>query len=146
MGTEKNVRDWLHVTDHCEGIWKVLTDGMVGETYNIGGNCEMQNIDVVKRICQVLETRFSEGKLPNASRPDNGFESLIDFVGDRQGHDRRYAIDSGKIERELGWKPKRSFDSGLEETVEWYLNNRKWIDTIRSGEYKKWIDINYSNR
>ena len=145
-GDGKNVRDWLHVTDHCEGIWKVLNEGTVGETYNIGGDCEMRNIDVVKHICRILETRFSEGRLANAARPDDGFESLIEFVGDRRGHDRRYAIDSGKIEQGLGWKPKKSFDSGLEDTIEWYMDNYKWIDAVRSGEYKKWIDVNYRNR
>ena len=145
-GDGGNVRDWLHVIDHCEGIWKVLTGGKSGETYNIGGRCEMRNIDVVERICAILEERFAADRIPGAARPSEGFRSLVKFVADRRGHDRRYAIDSGKVEKELGWNPKRSFEGGLEETVDWYVGNSEWISAVRSGEYRKWIDINYANR
>jgi len=145
-GDGRNVRDWLHVVDHCEGIWRVLKEGREGETYNIGGRCEKENLEVVGRICNILESRYSEGRIPAARRPKDGFRSLIRFVTDRRGHDRRYAVDSSKIERELDWSPRRNFEQGLAETVDWYIANSEWVNAVRTGEYRKWMDINYGNR
>ena len=129
-GDGQQVRDWLYVEDHAEALWTVLTEGRVGETYNIGGNNERHNIDVVREICGLLN-RFS----PAAAGP-GGFESLITFVADRPGHDSRYAIDAGKIERELGWKPRETFETGLEKTVRWYLDNREWWMRVLDGSYR----------
>jgi dTDP-glucose 4,6-dehydratase len=145
-GDGKNVRDWLHVVDHCEGVWRVLNDGKKGETYNIGGRCERENIDVVGRICDILEGMCAEGRIAAEKRPKDGFRSLISFVTDRRGHDRRYAIDSTKVEQELDWKPRRAFENGLVETVDWYIANEEWVDAVRTGEYRKWIDVNYGKR
>jgi dTDP-glucose 4,6-dehydratase len=119
-GDGKNVRDWLYVLDHCEAVRSVLEGGRAGETYNIGGNSERANIDLVKILCAIVDKA-----LP---RKGAGCASLITFVKDRPGHDRRYAIDAGKIARELGWKPKESFESGLDKTVRWYIDNRAWTD------------------
>lgn len=135
-GDGGNVRDWLHVLDHCSAISLILKKGRVGETYNVGGRCEKRNIEIVERICAMIEQRM----------PGRKCAGLIKHVTDRRGHDRRYAIDSRKIELELGWKPRRSFDQGLAETVDWYLANREWVDAVRSGEYMKWIEKNYSMR
>ncbi len=138
-GDGKNVRDWLFVEDHCSAIRKVLSDGKVGETYNIGGNSERANIDVVTTICDLVDEL----------RPDQSATSrrrLITFVEDRPGHDRRYAIDATKIGRELGWKPTEQFETGLRKTVQWYLENSAWIDRVRTGAYRDWIAQNYSER
>ena len=121
-GDGKNVRDWLHVYDHCQAIDLVLHDGKLGEVYNIGGNNEKQNIEIVKLILSQLDKD----------------ESLIEFVTDRLGHDRRYAIDSNKIQNDLGWSPKYSFDVGIEQTIQWYLDNQNWTNQIKSGEYKEY--------
>jgi len=137
-GEGLNVRDWLYVTDHCEAIWKVVLEGRVGETYNIGGNNEVRNIDVVKLICTLVAEY--QGKDPAQ------LESLITYVKDRPGHDMRYAIDATKIERELGWSPSETFETGFRKTVHWYLDNSEWIDQVRSGEYRNWIEKNYTNR
>ncbi len=137
-GEGLNVRDWLYVTDHCEAIWRVVQEGVDGETYNIGGNNEVRNIDVVKRIC--AEVADAKGK--SASE----LESLITYVKDRPGHDLRYAIDATKIEDELGWKPAETFDTGLRKTVRWYLENDGWVQQVRTGEYRKWIEQNYGDR
>jgi dTDP-glucose 4,6-dehydratase len=137
-GKGNNVRDWLYVEDHCEAIWQVIEKGSVGETYNIGGNSEKRNIDVVKLICKILAEE--------TGRPFGDFEKLITYVDDRPGHDLRYAIDATKIKRELGWQPKETFESGLAKTVRWYLANGEWVDKIRTGEYSKWITINYDGR
>ncbi|MCR9160320.1 MAG: dTDP-glucose 4,6-dehydratase [Nannocystaceae bacterium] len=137
-GEGLNVRDWLYVTDHCEAIWKVVTEGKVGETYNIGGNNEVRNIDVVKIICKLV----AEYQGKDASE----LESLITYVKDRPGHDMRYAIDASKIERDLGWSPAETFETGFRKTVHWYLDNTEWIDQVRSGEYRNWIEKNYTNR
>jgi len=145
-GDGRNVRDWLHVIDHCEGVWRVLNDGRPGETYNIGGRCELENIDVVGRICDALERRSEAGRIPRAKRPEGGFKDLVEHVADRRGHDRRYAIDSTKIERELGWTPRRSFEQGLAETIDWYVDNAEWVGAVRTGEYAKWIERNYGGR
>lgn len=129
-GDGKNVRDWIYVDDHCEAIRKVYSHGGKGEVYNIGANAEKENIEVVKTILSLL------GK----------DESLIEYVGDRPGHDRRYAIDSNKIHNELGWKPKVSFDHGIEKTVNWYLNNKNWWEKVISGEYQNYYKTNYGHR
>ena len=121
-GDGKNIRDWLHVYDHCSAIDLVLHEGKVGEVYNIGGNNEKQNIEIVKLILEDL------GK----------DESLIKYVDDRLGHDRRYAIDSTKIQEELGWEPKYTFETGIKETIQWYLNNQEWMDQVKSGEYQEY--------
>jgi dTDP-glucose 4,6-dehydratase len=137
-GKGENVRDWLYVTDHCEAIWTVIEKGKVSETYNIGGHNEQKNIDVVKLLCAIVA---EETNTPRAE-----LEALITYVKDRPGHDARYAIDAGKIERDLGWKPKETFESGMKKTVRWYLDNKAWIDDVRSGEYRKWIEHNYGAR
>jgi dTDP-glucose 4,6-dehydratase len=138
-GDGKNVRDWLYVGDHCEAIWKVLVSGRPGETYNIGGQSEKSNIDVVRMICGMLnELR------PNKQVGD--FSSLITFVKDRPGHDRRYAIDASKISSELGWAPRETFETGLRRTVGWYLENQAWVQDVQSGTYQDWIELNYGDR
>jgi len=124
------VRDWLYVYDHCTAVWKILTDGRVGEVYNIGGCNEKANLELIKLILKRL------GKA----------ESLIRHVKDRPGHDRRYAIDAGKIIKELGWKPSVSFEQGIEKTIDWYLENTKWLENVVSGDYQKYYDSMYSNR
>ena len=129
-GDGKNIRDWLHVYDHCSAIDLVLHEGTLGEVYNIGGNNEKENIYIVKLIIEAL------GK----------DESLIEFVTDRLGHDRRYAIDSSKIQEELSWTPEYTFEKGIKETIQWYLDNQKWIDQVKSGEYKEYYDKMYVNR
>jgi len=129
-GDGQNVRDWLFVEDHCRALWRVLTAGRPGETYNIGGNCEQKNLDVVQTICRIVD-ELRPG-LPHAP-----CSSLIKFVRDRPGHDRRYAIDASKIRRELGWQPEHDFASGMRRTVQWYLDNPKWVARVASGEYQR---------
>jgi dTDP-glucose 4,6-dehydratase len=138
-GDGLNVRDWLYVTDHCRALRLVLEQGRPGETYNIGGNAEMANLDVVKTLCAILDELR-----PNASH--GSYANLIRFVKDRPGHDRRYAIDARKIREELGWSPQEKFDSGLRKTVLWYLNNGPWLDNVLSGQYRKWVETNYGAR
>lgn len=135
-GDGKNVRDWLYVKDHCVAIKQVMDKGTRGETYNIGGNNEMENISIVELICDYID---------NVEKPKKHKtrRELIKFVTDRPGHDRRYAIDSSKIQKELGWEPHESFETGLEKTIEWYLKNSDWIDHVKSGEYQSWIDKHY---
>lgn len=128
-GDGLNIRDWLYVGDHCTAIQRVLEAGRVGETYNVGGNAERENITVVKTICTLLD---KHRLLPNG-RPR---ESLITFVKDRPGHDRRYAIDSSKLQNELGWRPSQTFESGIEHTVGWYLNNSAWVSRVLDGSYR----------
>jgi dTDP-glucose 4,6-dehydratase len=135
-GDGLNVRDWLYVADHCEAIGQVLARGRVGETYNIGGNCEKTNLEVVKTLCAVLDEL-----LPGS--PHRPHEGLLTFVKDRPGHDRRYAMDIGKISRELGWGPRESFESGLSKTVRWYLENPEWVKSVQSGEYRQWLELQY---
>jgi len=137
-GDGLNVRDWLYVRDHCEGIRLALTKGRLGETYNIGGRSERSNIDVVRSVCRILDEL--------RPRTGAGYASLISFVKDRPGHDRRYAINCGKIERELGWLAGKDFDAGLRETVEWYLANPEWVENVRSGNYQRWVELNYTTR
>jgi len=137
-GKGENIRDWLYVEDHCEAIWTVIQKGKIGETYNIGGNNEWKNIDIVNKICDILAEELKKDPIK--------FKKLIIFVKDRPGHDLRYAIDSTKIKKELHWQPRETFETGLRKTIKWYLNNQKWVDSIRTGEYKKWIDANYYKR
>jgi dTDP-glucose 4,6-dehydratase len=135
-GDGKNVRDWLYVEDHCAAIQTVLERGVPGETYNIGGWNEKPNIEIVERVCELLDEMLPRS---GKSRKD-----LITFVKDRLGHDRRYAIDARKIERELGWRPKETFESGLQKTVRWYLENENWVNEVTSGSYRQWIAKHYS--
>ncbi len=147
-GDGKNVRDWLYVEDHCEAVWTILQRGRSGETYNIGGECEKQNIEVVGAVCSALESLAPAAQ--NAALRSRGgkgrYEDLITPVTDRPGHDRRYAIDCEKIKHALGWKPRHNFAEGLAATVRWYLQNSAWVQSVRSGEYRKWIEQNYSAR
>ncbi|MBI5502301.1 MAG: dTDP-glucose 4,6-dehydratase [Deltaproteobacteria bacterium] len=137
-GTGANVRDWLYVEDHCTAILRVLLDGRVGETYNIGGHGERTNLAVVEAICAVAAVRLG--------KPQAELRNLVTFVKDRPGHDLRYAINSAKITTELGWHPAESFETGLQKTVAWYADNREWVDGVRSGEYRRWLETNYAGR
>lgn len=128
-GDGKNIRDWLYVEDHCDAIWTVIKSGIIGEVYNIGGNNEIQNINIVKSILNYL------------GKP----EFLITYVKDRLGHDRRYAIDATKIKMELGWKPKFKFEEKIQDTIDWYQTNPEWVNNVISGEYQNWINKNYTN-
>jgi len=147
-GDGQNVRDWLYVVDHCEAVWSIVEQGRAGETYNVGGECERKNIEVVLSLCDTLDRLCPVTANPRlAGRKDLGsYRDLITYVADRPGHDRRYAINCDKIKSELGWKQRHTFETGLRETVQWYLDNRAWVDTVRSGEYLKWLDQNYSKR
>ena len=138
-GDGKNVRDWLYVIDHCDALIRVLEQGRPGETYNIGGDAERQNIEVVNLLCQLFDFRLDRSA-------EKASQRLIRFVTDRPGHDRRYAIDASKIKRELGWSPAHDFEESLAATVDWYLHNLDWVELVRSGEYRKWIEINYEDR
>jgi len=133
-GDGKNVRDWLYVGDHCAAIRTVLARGAPGATYNVGGNAEKTNIEVVHTLCRILAEQ----------RPGRDYAAQISFVRDRPGHDRRYAIDSSKIRNELGWTPRETFESGLARTVRWYLDHAAWLQAVSSGEYHKWISLNYT--
>lgn len=135
-GDGKNIRDWLYVRDHCIAIWKIMKEGKKGETYNIGGDNELENIRLVEMICDILD-EFQEDK---GKRPRR---ELITFIKDRPGHDRRYAIDFTKLKKELGWSPEESFESGIHKTIQWYLNNREWVSRVKSGEYQCWIKEHY---
>ncbi|MEW6380558.1 MAG: dTDP-glucose 4,6-dehydratase [bacterium] len=138
-GDGKNVRDWLYVLDHCEALLRVLEAGVPGETYNVGGGAERGNIDIVHQLCDLLDRRLMRPAADSSHQ-------LIRFVPDRPGHDRRYAIDSSKIRRELGWSPQHDFEQALAATVDWYLNHLDWVEAVRSGEYRTWISLNYQNR
>ena len=138
-GDGQNVRDWLYVGDHCAAIRSVLESGRVGETYNVGGKNEKTNVSVVTTICETLDHLHP--------RPDGiSYGTQITYVKDRPGHDRRYAIDARKIENELGWTPKETFDSGMRKTIQWYLDNTAWTSDVISGQYQQWIDQNYAKR
>jgi dTDP-glucose 4,6-dehydratase len=137
-GDGMNVRDWLYVTDHCAGIRRVLEAGRVGETYNIGGWNEMPNLQIVHTLCDLLDEMRPD--------PAGSYRRLITYVTDRPGHDRRYAIDARKIERELGWRPAESFATGIRKTVQWYLEQPQWIADVQSGAYREWVAANYGSR
>ena len=137
-GDGSNVRDWLHVGDHCAAIREVLARGRVGDTYNIGGNAERSNLETVTALCGILD----------AARPSahGSYASLISYVKDRPGHDKRYAIDASKIRNDLGWAPRESFESGLRKTVAWYLAHQDWVEDVVTGTYRNWVDQNYASR
>jgi len=137
-GKGENVRDWLYVEDHAAAIDVIYHNGPTGETFNIGGHNEWRNIDLIKVLCKVVDKKL--GREPGTS------EKLITFVTDRAGHDLRYAIDSSKLQRELGWKPSLQFEEGIEKTVDWYLNNQQWLDNVTSGNYQKYYEEMYGNR
>ena len=137
-GKGENIRDWLYVEDHASAIELIFHKGRIGDTYNIGGNNEWKNIELIKLLCSIMDKKLS--------RPAGTSEKLITYVKDRPGHDMRYAIDSSKLQGELGWSPIPEFSAGLEKTVEWYLSNSKWLERILSGEYEKYYDMMYSGR
>jgi dTDP-glucose 4,6-dehydratase len=137
-GKGENVRDWLYVSDHVSAIWAVIERGHDGETYNVGGNNESTNLVLVERLCRIIARA--------TGRRDEDLLGLITFVKDRPGHDLRYAIDADKIRRECGWSPAETAETGFERTVSWYLENQSWVDSITSGEYKAWLEMNYSER
>ena len=135
-GDGRNVRDWLYVKDHCIAIWTIMKNGTVGDTYNVGGNSELENIKLVEMICDILDEKkpLSDGH----SRRD-----FISFVKDRPGHDLRYAIDFSKLNKNLNWRPKQSLETGIRDTIQWYMDNRKWVERVKSGEYQSWIKSHY---
>lgn len=136
-GKGDQIRDWLYVEDHARALYKVVTEGQVGETYNIGGHNEKQNLEVVETICKLLDEL----------RPkDEPYRNQITYVADRPGHDRRYAIDASKMSAELNWQPLETFESGLRKTVQWYLDNQCWVENVKSGAYQSWIEQNYEAR
>ena len=137
-GNGQQIRDWLYVGDHCAAIRRVLEAGKVGDVYNVGGWNEKANLDVVHTLCDILDIAK-----PKAS---GSYRDQITFVTDRPGHDARYAIDASKLERDLGWKPAETFETGIQKTVQWYLNNQDWVNNITSGEYKNWVSANYRER
>ncbi len=137
-GDGKNIRDWLYVEDHASAIWTVMKNGKIGESYNIGGENEWENIRLIRKVAELMAERTGK-RLED-------YEGLITYVKDRPGHDRRYAINCDKIKKELSWRQSVTFDEGLSRTVDWYLNNRPWTDRIRSGEYTRWLDVNYKSR
>jgi dTDP-glucose 4,6-dehydratase len=137
-GDGQQVRDWLYVKDHCAAIRTVLARGRVGETYNIGGWNEKPNLEIVHAVCALLDDMKAHRDGPHAR--------LVTHVPDRPGHDRRYAIDAGKIERELGWRPAETFESGLRKTVRWYLDNAPWVERVQTGAYRDWLSANYDQR
>ncbi|MFH5071369.1 dTDP-glucose 4,6-dehydratase [Enterobacter cloacae complex sp. 2024EL-00215] len=136
-GKGDQIRDWLFVEDHARALYAVITKGVVGETYNIGGYNEKKNIEVVQTICDILNEIVPK---------DTSYSQLISYVADRPGHDRRYAIDASKITLELGWKPEETFESGIKKTIHWYLNNQDWVQNVMSGAYQDWINENYEQR
>ncbi|HMD88902.1 MAG TPA: dTDP-glucose 4,6-dehydratase [Anaerolineaceae bacterium] len=139
-GDGKQVRDWLYVKDHCEAILKVIQEGKLGETYNVGGNNQPSNLDVIYLICKLLDKHYPESKhVPH--------DQFIQFVTDRPGHDRRYAMDIRKIQQELGWQPRESLETGMAKTIEWYLNHMEWVEAIRQrADFRGWLDKNYGER
>jgi len=139
-GEGRNVRDWLYVTDHCKAVWKIMKQGTRGETYNIGGQCEMANIELVHHICDLLDKM-----VPQPGKPPR--RELVTFVKDRPGHDLRYAINFSKLTKELGWLPDESFNSGIKKTIQWYLDNRAWVQQVQSGKYyQNWMKQHYQGR
>lgn len=137
-GDGRNVRDWVFVEDHCSSIWLILQQGKIGETYNIGGENEWENIELVRTLCKIVAEKTNKSV--------SELLKLIKFVKDRPGHDHRYAINCDKIKKELGWQQSIDFRKGLEHTVEWYLSNRRWVEQVKSGDYLKWLELNYKDR
>ncbi|MDY0074039.1 MAG: GDP-mannose 4,6-dehydratase, partial [Thauera sp.] len=137
-GDGQNVRDWLYVSDHCRAICTVLADGRPGETYNIGGWNEKTNLEIVHTLCDLLDELRPD--------PAGSYRRLIQYVTDRPGHDRRYAIDAHKIADELGWRPQETFASGIRKTVRWYLDHPDWMANVQSGAYRDWLQTNYQQR
>ena len=138
-GDGQQIRDWLYVKDHCSAIRRVLEKGRLGEVYNVGGWNEKANLDIVHNLCSILDELR-----PRADK--KSYKEQITFVADRPGHDRRYAIDARKLERELGWKPAETFETGIRKTVQWYLDNPGWVQNVQSGNYKQWVEKNYAER
>jgi dTDP-glucose 4,6-dehydratase len=141
-GDGMNVRDWLYVGDHCSAIRAVLGGGRPGQTYNVGGGNEMPNLAIVKMVCALLDERSPT----TAAKAGGRHDQLVSFVKDRPGHDRRYAIDAGKIHRDLGWRPAETFETGIRKTVEWYLSNQDWVESVQRGAYRDWIKTHYQER
>jgi dTDP-glucose 4,6-dehydratase len=137
-GDGRSIRDWLYVEDHNAAVWSVMQKGRLGQTYNIGGENEWENIKLLDRLIEIVASE--------AGKNVADLRALITYVKDRPGHDRRYAIDCGKLKSELGWKQSVSFEDGLRKTVRWYLDNPAWIDHVRSGEYRNWMEANYTRR
>ena len=137
-GNGSNIRDWLYVTDHCSAIRRVLQVGRVGETYNIGGCNEKTNLEVVHTLCDILDSL--------KPKPNSSYREQITYVADRPGHDKRYAIDARKIQDELGWQPAETFETGIQKTVQWYLDHQQWVSNITTGEYRDWMQTNYAVR
>jgi dTDP-glucose 4,6-dehydratase len=137
-GRGANIRDWLYVTDHCEAIWAVIERGKLGETYNIGGNNEQTNLNIVEHICRLVAEKQGVAVEEKSK--------LITFVADRPGHDHRYAIDATKIRNECGWEPRETFASGFRKTVDWYFDNPEWVKSVQTGEYRRWLEDNYAQR
>jgi dTDP-glucose 4,6-dehydratase len=138
-GDGKNIRDWLYVIDHCDAILRVFEEAEPGKTYNIGGGEERENIEIVQLLCGLMDKHLERPSTESSHR-------LIQFVEDRPGHDRRYAIDATKIKDELGWHPRHNLKEALNATIDWYLSHMDWVESIRTGEYQKWIEINYGGR
>lgn len=138
-GKGENIRDWLYVEDHCSAIWKVFCEGRNGETYNVGGGAERSNIEIVHLLCDLVDKKLNRGGGETSRH-------LIQYVTDRPGHDFRYAIDASKLKNELGWEPAFTFEQALEESVDWYLANMDWVNNVRSGSYRNWLDTNYGTR
>ncbi len=151
MATARNVRDWLHVNDHCRGIELILEKGRVGEVYNIGGGSECENIHLVQTLCRTVDECFAADPQLRAQYPEcpasqsKPSASLIQYVTDRAGHDRRYAIDCTKIESELGYQAQVNLEAGLRDTFDWYLKNRNWWQAVMDGSYRNWIQTNYTH-
>jgi len=137
-GNGANIRDWLYVDDHNEAVWKIITEGRIGETYNVGGENEWKNLELVHALCEKIALHQGKEK--------DYYKKLIAFVKDRPGHDRRYAINCDKIKTQLGWTQSLDFNEGLDQTIQWYMDNRDWIESIQTGEYQKWVEENYSGR
>ena len=149
-GDGQQIRDWLYVKDHCSAIRRVLEAGRLGEVYNIGGWNEKANLDIVHTVCDLLDELHPptthHSQLTTNHSPLTTYRSLITYVADRPGHDRRYAIDARKLERELGWKPAETFETGIRKTIQWYLDNQGWVSNVLSGSYKQWVEKNYADR